>query len=104
MHGGIGCHATSKVAELSYNPGYLIMLALFSPVCPVRGVRPVFPVRPVCPNIIRISWISTFCGYYPHFVDIFAFRGYYPHIVHIVDIYVFHGYYFYLSRYNILSS
>ena len=34
--------------------------------------------------------ISTFCGYYLHFVEISRFHGYYPHFV---DIYVLHGYY-----------
>ena len=27
--------------------------------------------------------ISTFRGYYPHFVDIYVLRGYYPHFVEI---------------------
>ena len=43
--------------------------------------------------------ISTFHGYYPHFVDVSAFHGYYPHFVdtigigHItsyLDFYVYH--------------
>ena len=34
--------------------------------------------------------ISTFHGYYLHFVEISTFRGYYPHFV---DIYVLRGYY-----------
>ena len=34
--------------------------------------------------------ISTFRGYYPHFVEISTFRGYYPYLL---DIYVLRGYY-----------
>ena len=30
--------------------------------------------------------ISTFRGYYPHFVDISAFCGYYPHFVDTIHI------------------
>ena len=37
-------------------------------------------------DIIRILWISLFCGYYPHFVDIYVFHGYYPHLVDIICI------------------
>ena len=61
VFGGSGCHATSKGSELSYKLGYFIKSALF---CPFR------PVCTVCPDIIRILWISTFPGYYLHFVDI----------------------------------
>ena len=81
IFGGVGYHATSKGAELSYKIGYLITADLFFPVCP---------------DIIRISWISTLCGNYPYFVDILAFCRYYPHIVDIVDIVdisAFCGYY-----------
>ena len=88
MFGGVGCHATSKGAKLSYNIGYLITAALFCPDCP---------------HILRISWISTFCEYSPHFVDVSAFCGYYPHIVDIVYISAFRGYYLYQSHYKILS-
>ena len=38
MFGNSGCHATIKGAELSYKLGYLIMAALFCPVCPERQV------------------------------------------------------------------
>ena len=37
-------------------------------------------------DITRISWISTFRGYYPHLVYISAFREYYPHFVDIICI------------------
>ena len=47
--------------------------------------------------------ISTFCGYYPHFVGIYVLRGYYPHFVeksmsrrsytHFVEISTSCGYY-----------
>ena len=58
MFGGVGCHTTSKAADLSYRLGYLITAALFHLVCPV------------CPDIIRISWISMLRGHYLHFVDL----------------------------------
>ena len=87
--------ATSKVAELSYKLGLLITEALFHPI------RHVFPIRP---DIILISWISTFRGHYPHYVDISVFRGYYLHIVNIVDISTFSGYCLYCLDYNLLSS
>ena len=93
MFGGVGCHATSKGAELSYKLGYLIHKSLFNPVCIVHTV---------CPDIICISWISTFHGHYPHFVDISAFCGYYLHTVDIVDISTYSGYYLYWSQYKLL--
>ena len=89
IFGGVGCHATSKGEEFSYKIGYLIMAALFC------------PIRPVCPDIIRISWISTFRGHYPHFVDISVFCGYF---LHIVDKSAFSGYYLYWSHYELIGS
>ena len=83
MSGGVGCHTKSKGAELSYKIGYLIMAASFCLICPIRPIRP---------DIIRILWISTFRGHYPHFVDISVFCGYCLHIVDIEDIIAFHGY------------
>ena len=76
MFGGGGCHATSKVAELSYKLDFLITAALFFPI------RPVHPVRP---DIIHILWISMFHGHFLHFMDVSVFCGYYLHIVDIVD-------------------
>ena len=46
-------------------------------------------------DIVRISLISTFRGYYPHFMDISAFCGYYLYFVDISDIFAFRGYYLY---------
>ena len=97
---GVGCHAMSKVEEFSYKLDYLIMAYL---VCPIHTICPVCPVCPVCPDIIRIYWISMFCGHCPHFVDISVFSGYYLYIVDIVDISVFCGYYSYWPHYNLLS-
>ena len=92
MFGGVGCHATSKGGEFSYKIGYLIMEALF------------FPIRPVCPDIIRILWISTFRGHYPHFGDISVFCGYFLHIVDIMDNSAFSGYYLYWSHCELIGS
>ena len=69
----VGCHATSKDVELSYNLGYFITAVQF---CPVHLVCPARRVCTICPDIIRILWISTFCGHYPHFVDTSTFHGY----------------------------
>ena len=35
IFGGVGCHATSKAADLSYRLGYLITAVLYHLVCPV---------------------------------------------------------------------
>ena len=64
---------------------------------------PVHSVCPVCPDIIHIPWISMFCIYYPHFVDVSIFHGYYLHIVDIVDISAFSVYYLYWSHHELLS-
>ena len=79
-------YAAIRGAELSYKLVYFIKTALFCPVFP---------------DIIRISWISTFRGHYLHFVDITAFCGYYPYIV---DISEFCGHCLYWSHYEVLSS
>ena len=59
MFSGVGCHATSKGAELSCELYYTI--SFWSWI---------------------LSWksqhfvdLSTFCGYYPHFVDIYVLSG-----------------------------
>ena len=91
----ISSFTISKDAELIYKLGYLIMAALFRPIC---------PVRPVCPDIIHILWISTFRGNHPHFVDKSAFRRFYPHILDIMNISIFHGYDLYWSHNELLKS
>ena len=74
MFGGVGCHATSKGAELSCELDYTILFWS----CILLWKYPYF------------LEISAFCGYYPYFVDTSIFCGYYPHFV---EIYTFHGYY-----------
>ena len=100
MFGGVGCHATSKGAELSYKIDYLIKVALFRPIHPTC---PICPVCSVCLDIIHIFWISTFRGNFPHSMDISIFCGYYLHMVDIVDISAFCGYCLYWSHYELLS-
>ena len=67
MFGGVGCHVTSKGAELSCELDYTILF--WSWILSWKY-----------PHFVEIS---TFYGYYPHFVEIYMFRGYYPHFVHI---------------------
>ena len=74
MFGNVGCHTTSKGAELSCELDYAIS---FWPWM-LSWKSPYFVEK------------STFHWYYPHFMEIFTFCEYY---LHFVDIYVFHGYY-----------
>ena len=78
MFGGVGCHATSKGAELSCDLDYAISFwpwilswkyPHFVEISTFRGYYPHF------------MEISTLCGYYPHFVDIPALCGYYQHFM-----------------------
>ena len=82
-------HATSKGVDSSSKLGYLITGAL---------------LHPICPDIICIFYISTFCGHFPHFVDISLFCGYYLYIMDIVDLSASCRYYFYWSHYKLLIS
>ena len=71
---GVGCHATSKVVELSCELDYAI--SFWSWILTWKYTH--------------FVELSTFRGYYPHFVEIFTFRGYYQHFLYIS---VFCGYY-----------
>ena len=59
MFSGVGCHATSKGAELSCELDYAISFWLWILSCK-------------CPHFVEIS---TLRGYYPHFVYITVFCG-----------------------------
>ena len=86
MFGGIGCHATSKGAELSCELDYAISFWL----CILSWEYPNFVEVSTFPRYYPHSVdLSVFCGFYPHFVEISIFCWYYPHFVEIstsVDI------------------
>ena len=65
VFGGVGCHETSKGAELSCELDYVISFLSWILSCKY-------------PHFMEIS---IFHGYYPYFVDISVFCGYYPHFV-----------------------
>ena len=82
MFDGVGFHATSKGAELSFELDYSI--TFWSWILSWK-----------CPHFVEISMfrgyylhfveISVFCGDYPHFVAIYTSCGYYPHFVHSIS-------------------